>query len=52
MVPPGDVGQAHLATAAAGAIATVASDTVNVPFDTVKQRLQVTGFWFVPHHST
>lgn len=41
MVPPGDVGQAHLATAAAGAIATVASDTVNVPFDTVKQRLQV-----------
>ena len=48
LVLPGDVGQAHLATAAAGAIATVVSDTVNVPFDTVKQRLQVVTVW--PQH--
>ena len=45
---PGDVGQAHLTTAAAGVIATVVSDTVNVPFDTVKQRLQVVALW--PQH--
>lgn len=48
LVLPGDVGQAHLATAAAGAIATVVSDTVNVPFDTVKQRLQVTACCWPP----
>lgn len=38
---PSNLGHAHLSTAAAGALATIASDTFNVPFDTVKQRLQV-----------
>jgi len=41
LVDPADLGQAHIATAAAGVLATVASDAFNVPFDTVKQRLQV-----------
>jgi len=41
LVDDSQVGHAHLATAGAGALATIASDTFNVPFDTVKQRLQV-----------
>lgn len=34
-------GHQPLATAAAGAVATLASDAVNLPLDVVKQRLQV-----------
>lgn len=41
LVPDGQMGHSHLGTAAAGALATIASDAFNVPFDTVKQRLQV-----------
>lgn len=36
-------GHQPLATAAAGAVATLASDAVNLPLDVVKQRLQVRG---------
>jgi hypothetical protein len=41
LIAEGQVGYAHLGTAAAGALATIASDCFNVPFDTIKQRLQV-----------
>ncbi len=44
------VGHAHLATAGAGAVATIASDAFNVPFDTVKQRLQVRAPASLPVH--
>ena len=45
----GNTGTGHhpFATAAAGVLATVTGDAINLPLDVVKQRLQVRCLWFI-----